>query len=93
MFPKLRTLTLASTRAGGAGLAALDALPDLKSLMFYHNPVEDAGYAQLETMTRLDQLSIIETPISDERVRKLKVALPKTEIAHGAIVFTGVLSR
>jgi len=79
-FLDLGNLSLANTRVEDAGLVHIDPMKHLGKLDLDGTGVSDAGLAHLAALTRLHWLHISRTRISDDGYRKLREALPKTDI-------------
>jgi len=77
----LRRLSLASTKITDKGLAALQGLPNLEWLSLRAAPkITDKSVPTLGELKNLRYLDIRSTKITAGAARKLKEALPKTEI-------------
>jgi hypothetical protein len=77
---KLKVLNLEECPVTGAGLAPLADLVDLEELALNHTSVDDAGLVFLEKLKHLRKLNLKKTKVTAEGVRKLKKALPETNI-------------
>lgn len=76
-------LHLEHTKVTDAGLARLKPLQSLEYLNLYSTGITDAGLAHLTGFPNLKNLYLWQTKVTPEGARKLKEALPKTDINLG----------
>lgn len=76
-------LHLELTKVTDAGLAHLKPLQNLEYLNLYGTAITDAGLAHLAGLTNLKNLYLWQSKVTPEGAKKLKQALPKTDINLG----------
>ena len=70
-MPRLRRVSLASTRVTDAGIAHLGELTDLQSLQIDGTTVTGAGVAHLARLAHLQELSLDDTKVGEEALPHL----------------------
>jgi Leucine-rich repeat (LRR) protein len=70
--PRLKALSLNSTKITDKGLASLEKLPNLTVLQLMHTDITDAGLAHVATLSRLEYLLLSNTNISDQGLEFVK---------------------
>lgn len=81
---KMRELTLDGTKVSDAGLESLAGMTEMEEwLGLVGTNVTDAGLVHLTGMTRLKSLNLRQTGTTPEGIRRLRLALPKTDISSG----------
>jgi hypothetical protein len=71
-FPKLRKLTLNSTKITDEGLEHLKGLADFQRLYLVDTKITDAGLERLKGLTSLRVLSLVGTQVTDAGLEHLK---------------------
>jgi mono/diheme cytochrome c family protein len=79
----LLTLHLENTQITDAAIANLAGLENLVYLNLYNTKVTDAAIDSLAKLKNLRNLYLWQTKITDDGAKKLKAALPKTDINRG----------
>jgi hypothetical protein len=78
----LEILGLSSTTVTDAGMAHLEGMSKLRTVHLAHTRVSDAGLTHLSKLSQLTNLDLFDSRVTDFGVRKLRGALPKTQINH-----------
>lgn len=79
----LTHLHLEGTKITDRGLATVATLKNLEYLNLYSTGITDAGLAHLAGLKNLKSLYLWQSKATPEGVKKLKEALPKTEVVMG----------
>ena len=77
---KLRSLNLASTRVGDAGLAHLLGLAKLADLSLIGTRVSDAGVAKLKGLAKLQMVVVHGTRVTAVGANALRGAVPQVSV-------------
>lgn len=80
---ELEQLHLEGTKITDKGLVHLKDLKKLTYLNLYNTAVSDAGLVHLTGLTNLKNLYLWQTQVTDAGAKKLKEALPNTDINRG----------